>query len=600
MAAQLTLSVLSLMQQLFGAGAQGSNPVADGLETTREVANSVFTEWQRALQDIFEFTQSILLNESLTTLTPAEQLAEAQSQFDRTLSAALAGDAEAAAALPGAAQALLEEARFMFASGEEFTKIFDKTLASLASVDLPSGIPETIVEVIPGTEGFVPPEIALVNELVNRLERFLLATDLAMALRDLAQVLDVSVVELAAELGVPLRELADVLGVELGSLTAATATGLADMAALLGADIFELMDALGVGLLALASATGVHIDQLSQSLAVELGNFALILGVSVFDLAARMDISIAALAETFGIGIDAFSAEQFQALVAFSAALGVGVADVAAVLNINLGSIADATSLLSQALDIAIPELPPEIQAELAPFLEDIRDATTDADANLAIQALGTFITSLPPQIAAPLIPFLDAMGFHNIAPELQAIFEIEKNTRDTAIAVDGLGRAMFSLSSAVVNVAAASVEASAIMANAISSVIAALLSAQAAANVGTFGSSGSGSTSTGGILDPIKTDPFIQGSFATGGAVDQTGLHQLHAGEFVVNAARTNISPPPTNELSTQELTEIRTVLSDIREDNRRYHESDLAASKDIDSNMKQQTEQTRRLANG
>ncbi len=589
MAAELILSIMSMMQQLFG-----SNPIANGLEQTREIANSVFTEWQRALQDIYDFTQSILLDENLTTLTPAEQLIEAQSQFDRTLAAAQGGDAEAAAALPGVAQALLEEARFMFASGQQYTDIFDATLAQLATIDMPSGIPETITE---AGENLLPPEFALVDELITRLERYLLATELAGALKNLAEVLDVSVVQLAIELGVPLHELADVLGVELSALTEATAAGLADMAVLLGADIFELMDVLGVGLRELAEVTGVHLDDMSQNLAAELGTFALMLGVSVFDLADRLDISIAQLAETFGISIENFSAEQFQGLIAFSEALGVGVAALADVLNINLGSIADATSLLSQALDTVIPDLPPEIQAELAPYLDAIREATTDADANLAINALGNYILGLPPEIAAPLIPFLDAMGFHNIAPELAAIFDIRTNTRETVVALGALGLNIFDLGLSIARVAVATTAASASLVGAIAELTSAMVAAIKASgsdlDLGGIGSSG-----TAGFVDPIKYDPY-QGSLAIGGSVDQTGLYQLHAGEFVINPSANNVSPVGDNELSTQELTQIRLVLGDIRDQNRRYHEADLEASRDMDSSMRQQAEQTRRIAN-
>ena len=550
MAAQLTLSVLSLMDQLFGPDGLTS-PIEEGLERTREVANDVFTDWIRALEDIYEFTQELLLDENLTTLTPAEQFAEAQSQFDKILAAAMAGDAEAAAALPDAAQALLEEARFMFASGQQYTDIFNDVLNALNAIAMPSGIPETIIETLDSGEEKTEAQI-IASALARELEKFLVAADLAMALRDLSQVLGVSVLSLAAELGVPLRELVEILGVDLDNLGETTAAALAGVAQMLGADIFELMVELGIGLRELAIASGVGIDNMSQDMVHELGEFAAALGVDVLDLTKRLDLSIADLAETFGLGIDQFSAEQFKALVEFSNALGAGVSDVAEALDINLGEIADATSVLSQAMDIAIAELPDDIQGELSPFLTAIRDATNEADANTAINNLGTYVLDLPPGIAASLLPFLELMGFHQIAPELAALFDIEKNTRDTVNAIKALGNYE--------------------------------------APPPKWGDDDG--------VDPIP-DPIIDDGispFATGGYVNETGMYQLHAGETVINRNATTAN----ENLTANELSQIRSVLGDIRDQNRQYYQDDLKVGRGIESGVTQTAEQQRRMSSG
>jgi len=200
MAAELTLSVLSMTQQLFGD--ELNEVVIGGFDEVREIVNDVFTDWMRALEDIYDFTQSLLLDEQLTTLTPAEQLAEADLQFSRLLEAARAGDVDAAAALPAAAQALLEEARFMFASGEQYTAIFDRVTAALNNLQMPAGISPTIPvedDSEPPIYGPEPPPDQAAA-LIAELERFLLAMDLAATLRDLSQVLNTSVVQLAAEL----------------------------------------------------------------------------------------------------------------------------------------------------------------------------------------------------------------------------------------------------------------------------------------------------------------------------------------------------------------------------------------------------------------
>lgn len=557
MAAELTLSVMSLTKQLFGDEMDElAGVIGDGLEGVREVANDVFDDWTRALEDIYNFTQSLLLDEQLTTLTPAEQLAEADLQFSKLLAAARAGDVEAAAALPDAAQALLEEARFMFASGEQYTAIFDRVTSALAGINMPSGITPTVIVDDNDTDdvtGPLPPEDPN-DALARELERFLTAMDLAETLRDLSQVLDTSVLTLAEELNIPLGQLVEILGVELGALSEATATQLADVAVMLGANVFELMQTLGVSLAELATASGVHIDDMSQNLAAELGAFAAALGVSVLDLTTALGLSIAELATTFEIGVESFSAEQFAALVAFSEALGIGVADVAAALDINLGEIADATSLLSESLDLAIAELPEEIQADLGPLLEAIRTATTAADANLAIDNLGTYILGLPADLQLLLSPFLELVGFAPGSPELSALMGIEANTDATVRAIHAL------------------------VAKPVTPII---------------------------VIPPpihIEMGPILRGlpAYADGGAVDRTGPAMLHAGEFVVTKTADNLNVSTGDDETSGDMSQVLNVLVDIREQNRRYQEEDLRKTDEIEQNLRIQTEQQRRAVNG
>lgn len=544
MAAGLLRTIISLTQQLFGPDEQQQeSPVVPVIERTREVANSLFTDWIRALESIREFTDDLLLDEQLTPLTPAERLAEAQSQFDDLFAAAQAGDVEAAAALPGAAQSLLEAGRFMFASGEQYQQLFDMVLAALNSIQMPDDIPETITEVISTGGGgesdpIEPEDFWAANlELLQGLNDAILAMDLAVALRDLSEVLNVSVLDLANELGVPLRELVQLLGVELNNLTAATATALAGAAELLGANVLELADAIGLSIVDLAGAFGVSLAIMSQDLAVQLGDFADALGANVFELADVLDISITDLAATFELGIDNFEASQFSALANFSEALGIGVDELATQLGINLGEITDATSLLSEALELAIDELPEGIQADLGPLLDAIRDATTQADANAAIQDLIDFVNFLPPDIVGGLTPILntiaDKLGDTGGDPVINALNSIESSVDSVKSAVNAVNSTLKSI-----------------------------------------------------------------GGFASGGSVQRTGLHQLHAGEFVINPTASNlvVIEPQNDKASAAELSSIRALLSDTLEQNREYQRRDLEIAKDSASSQQQVAEAARR----
>lgn len=581
MAAELTLRIISLTQQLFGSQVQDgiTAPIAAGVEETREIANSLFTDWQRALSNLREFTQSILLNEELTTLTPAERLAEAQAQFDALLAAALGGDVEAAAALPDAARELLEVARFMFASGAEYQHIFDSVLAALNSVQMPANIPETIVEVIGGGSSgeLIIPETVL-DQVAEALQRTLMAMDLAEALRDLSLVTGQSVLQLAEELGIPLNELVELLGVELGTLTEETATSLASAAELMGANVLELVDALGIGLEELARASGVSIDNMSQDMVEELRAFADSLGVSILELSDALGLSVEDMAETFGVSIENFEAAHFQALAEFSEAMGLTISETTEALGISLGEISDATSLLSQSLDLAIAELPSAIQADLGPMLDAIRMATTQADANLAIQNLGNYVLGLPPDIAAALMPFLELIGFQEQTPELTALQQIEANTRAMVSAIASIGNIQINIPEVVT----------------------------------TPGGTASGAPSNPSVI-PGQTSgvtigaPNVLGSYATGGPIDQTGLYQLHEGEYVVNATRSNLqiaantggqSDPPQRIVD--ELAQIRAALRSFQEQSQTNHAEDIRTARGIQAGVTEQNERSRRRAGG
>lgn len=259
--AELTISVIRQSQALFGEAANvAGDAFESGTERVRLVANSLFDEWQRALTNIKGFADSVLLDTNLTTLSPAQRLAEARRQFNDILTRARGGDVEAAGDLPGAAEAFLNEARFMFASGGQYQQIFRDVQEALRGVEMPPGIEEFTKEIVKNTARTVSAVEEFQNETVQRLERLLQAMDLSNTLRDLGFALDQSPVQIADELGVPLDELAAALGVDLNDVSRETVMGIINMAELLGADIFALGDALGVDIQALADRFEVALD----------------------------------------------------------------------------------------------------------------------------------------------------------------------------------------------------------------------------------------------------------------------------------------------------------------------------------------------------
>lgn len=100
------------------------------MDLVREAFNAALEDfWNGLLTPLRDFLDDLALSD-LSTLTPQQRLGEAQTRFDELAARARAGDLEAMQLLPGAAQALLDEARSFFAGSEGFAAI----LANVQSV----------------------------------------------------------------------------------------------------------------------------------------------------------------------------------------------------------------------------------------------------------------------------------------------------------------------------------------------------------------------------------------------------------------------------------------------------------------------------------
>lgn len=432
----LRAQVMDLISQLYGgtpgtvdevdrriAEAGGSGFGGDTAGDVRDVGRSiqdVIERWADGIARIDDFLDGLLLNQALTTLTPEQQLAEAQSQYEAALLAAQAGDLDALAALPDLAATYLELARGQYSSGDQYQAIFDGVRDALG------GLPDTPPGVDPlgsaGNPYQVGPSAELTalytqrdallaeQEAANRLQ---LAQQLAQHLNDLAQAINVPVLELAATMGVSLTELATDLGVDLENITGASVEAMASMAQLLG----------------------VSLTDLTQGLGLELTD----LGAGVAELAASV-----------GIDLTALTVQTTQSLADLAASLGVDVTELAESVGIDLGNLADSQSLLNQALHDQIDGLPSGIQDQLGPLLQAVEDATTEADANAAIQALADYVNELSPDIRDALAPYLEDVVPSTADPDVRELetanswlSQILDETEATTRAINKLGTGM-------------------------------------------------------------------------------------------------------------------------------------------------------------
>lgn len=119
---------------LEGVGAMGTSidktasALDNAISQSKSAANA-FRQMGTALRQ----TAAGLRISDLSPLSPADRLAEAQSQYSSALTKSKGGDMEASQQVQGLAQRLLELARQMFASGEGYTRIFNQVQTDLGA-----------------------------------------------------------------------------------------------------------------------------------------------------------------------------------------------------------------------------------------------------------------------------------------------------------------------------------------------------------------------------------------------------------------------------------------------------------------------------------
>ncbi len=287
----------SIVGQLFGSQLEQLNEqialiesgvnsfaggASSGFEQVTQAADNAAQAQISAQQRIRDWLDNLLLGE-LGGLRPRDALAEAQALFDRTLAAALGGDAEAMAALPGLADQLLRLGQQVYASGEPYFDLRDairEALEQVASMAIEAGLPPDNGGggnlggggAQSGTGG--SGDLAALYAERERLqgeqaaaERRELALELAGIVRDLMSLPNASLTEIAARLEFSLTELVAALGVNLEDLTVSTASQLADVAQAMGANLTELAAAVGVDLGALADRQSLLNDALEAEIA---------------------------------------------------------------------------------------------------------------------------------------------------------------------------------------------------------------------------------------------------------------------------------------------------------------------------------------------
>jgi tape measure domain-containing protein len=171
-------------------------------------------------------------------------------------------------------------------------------------------------------------------------------------------------------------------------------------------------------------------------------------GEPLAEVAQTIGLNLTALAADLGINLEELSAETAVSLAALARQLGIDVAELATNVGIELGDLGERQSLLNQALDRTLEQIPEEFRTQLTAPLDAIRSATTDADATAAVEDAEAAIRAMPPAIRELLAPFFEGIGPGPVVSELSTLRDI--NATATAqlvelgairLAIEAIGR---------------------------------------------------------------------------------------------------------------------------------------------------------------
>lgn len=477
-----------LIAQLYGDGGEAlgdlndqiaalednAHGAAGGIRDTGSALRDLYQRQVDGLRSVQEYLDSMLLGD-LSALSPEDQLAEARRQLEQLQAAAAGGDAEALAALPQAADAFLRLSQQFNASGSDFGNDFDWVRQLLQGlVDIGPTVPDPgdAVGGGAGGDGGVSPQLqALLDQrdaLLAQQEgayRAGLAEDLANHLRELAAAVNTPVLQLMSTMGVNLTELATDIGVDLENLTGTSIQALGTLADSLGLRLTDLTGELGInltdlgaGLLELTTGLGIDFDNLTGAQIESLAGLAGTLGLSLTEITEALGLNLTDLSagvldltDSLGIDLSNLTVSSTQSLAALAESLGVDVSELAESVGVDLGHLTDRQSLLNEALADTIDGLPDGTREQLAPLLEAVTNATTEADANAAIDNLEDAVNLLSPDIRNELAPYLEDVfpvesmndldylsGIYGYArDQLDAIGYVEDAVRDLGAGMD-------------------------------------------------------------------------------------------------------------------------------------------------------------------
>lgn len=379
---ELRMSIKSLVFDFYNTGDESPDSFAEAstsaYERQRAAAESLYEQEMKRYEDAQDAIKNIkkfLTDLEIGELSPGswqDRLGAARKNFMDLYQRALNGDADALNEITGAAQQFLELGSEFYGSTTGYADIYDMVTSMLKNLN---GTLEEVKQPTPlpadtggsGSSGGGSTTESERERIQREAQRFQQALQIAQQIGDLADALNVSVL--------------------------------------------DLMDEFGVKLTDLASALGINVNKLTKDTAFSLQMLSGALGMSMNSLISQLGIKVGDLATAFGVSLTDFSGKALKVLAEFSSIMETDLVTMADNLGIAIGDLADGLATAITEGVGALPDLPASITEGLKPFISAIATAENATELRSAINALGTFVSTLPEDQREQLRPVLEDLG---------------------------------------------------------------------------------------------------------------------------------------------------------------------------------------------
>lgn len=170
------------------------------------------------------------------------------------------------------------------------------------------------------------------------------------------------------------------------------------------------------------------------AIADQIAELVSVTGESFTSLADRLGIPVEAFLNDLGVSLDELTVETATALGETAALLGVEITDLAESVGVALGSLADDQSLLNDALEATIAQLPEGIANDLDAMLTAIEKSTDPEAREEFLRQMTEYINTLPEDQRKLLAPYFD---------QIDPITEAQQQI-DHLAAVEGTNQGIF------------------------------------------------------------------------------------------------------------------------------------------------------------
>lgn len=271
-------SLASINEQiaLLESGAtQVFDATSTGISNVATAGTNLFESWQDALFSMERFLDNLLIDPTVSPLSPQEQLNTALAQFDELAALAEGGDLDAYNELQGLITQILGLNNSVNASGQDNRDIFEYITGIAGAITAPDNIVEITPVVVTEPVDINPIQLEVSEELqalydrrdeieANNFEQQIF--EFADTIRQYMDLTRLSLDDVMADLGVSAQDLFDGLNINFDELDGGMRESLATLANVLGIEFGELTSQVGIAAGVISDSNSILNDALGEAI----------------------------------------------------------------------------------------------------------------------------------------------------------------------------------------------------------------------------------------------------------------------------------------------------------------------------------------------